>query len=1186
MLFQLTYQQERVKAFKHIVIAIVILFLCAFRAYSQGSSTNFGTEFWTAYMDHIDGAGNGGSQMYLYITSNVNTTGNVTVANNSFSTTFSVIANQVAVVPIPASAFLGDTEGKFLKGIHITSVKPVAIYAHIFAQSVSGATLLLPVNAMGKDYYSINYTQASNSLVQQNEKKPSYSVLMVVATEDNTTVEITPSTYLLNGEPAAVPITVQLKKGEVYQVLSANDLTGTRVRSISSTAGTCTKIAVFSGSSKISIGCGDTNVTSDNLFQQVYPTASWGKNYITVPLKNRPYDIFRIILSATNTNVTLNGLPFPPSQPGTTFYEFKSTTPNVITSDKPIQVVQYAVSQYNLLNCLRDTTNGDLGDPEMIYLNPLEQTIDHVTLYSTGNFRILNNYINLVIKTSSVPTFTLDGVSYTKFVPVPGNPLYSFGQLSVNVGTHNIKASDGFNAIAYGFGDKESYGYAAGADLQDLNEYIVLDNPINNSTQVNGCVAVNYKPQVTLPFKTTSITWNFKDGTTPFTDINPVVKSTIQKGTQTLYVYEYPKLVKYNTGDYTLVATVFNPIGDDCGSNQDVELDFNISDSPKANFTSSDNCLGDATLFKDSSDAGTNSIKTWLWDFGDSQTSIVQNPAHAYLTAGDYLVHLTVNNENGCSAVYQQNVHIIKKPTASFTYSTPDCPGQNILLTDKSIAEGTITQWIWDYGDGSLPETRTDNKPFNHIYANAGPITVKLKVVLATGCASDTYMQQITISPLPVVDFTLPDVCLGDAAQFTDKSSIANNTESGFTYKWDFGDPNATPASPNISTEKDAKHTYSKVGAYQVTLTVQSNGGCAYSKTQSFTVNGDVLKAKFNVENANNLCSSNDVVFDDQSSVDFGSITKVVWFFDFNNNPNNSEVFLKDQIPADHKFRHNYPSSGPSAQNYAVVLRVYSGQICYDESIPKTITINSSPTVALLQINSICQDANPVQITENKNGFLGTGTFSGTGISSTGLFSPAKAGPGVATINYVFKAQNGCDYTTSQQIVVNPSPVVSAGDDLSVLEGGQAKMNATASGDGLTYQWLPSVGLDNANVLNPLVSPTSDTNYKLIVTSAEGCIAAAEVFVRVLKFPVIPNAFTPNSDGINDTWNIKYLDSYPNNTVEIYNRYGERVYSSIGYAVPWDGRYKGADLPTGAYYYIINPKNGRKTISGSVTIIR
>lgn len=85
---------------------------------------------------------------------------------------------------------------------------------------------------------------------------------------------------------------------------------------------------------------------------------------------------------------------------------------------------------------------------------------------------------------------------------------------------------------------------------------------------------------------------------------------------------------------------------------------------------------------------------------------------------------------------------------------------------------------------------------------------------------------------------------------------------------------------------------------------------------------------------------------------------------------------------------------------------------------------------------------------------------------------------------------------------------------------------------------------------------------------------------------IIPNTFTPNGDGINDTWNIKNLKAYPNCTVNIYTRYGENIFVSVGYGIPWDGRYKGSYLPQGTYYYIIKPEDGRKILSGSVSIIR
>ncbi len=84
----------------------------------------------------------------------------------------------------------------------------------------------------------------------------------------------------------------------------------------------------------------------------------------------------------------------------------------------------------------------------------------------------------------------------------------------------------------------------------------------------------------------------------------------------------------------------------------------------------------------------------------------------------------------------------------------------------------------------------------------------------------------------------------------------------------------------------------------------------------------------------------------------------------------------------------------------------------------------------------------------------------------------------------------------------------------------------------------------------------------------------------------IPNTLTPNGDGINDTWEIKYLDYYPKSTVNIFDRWGQKVLSSIGYPIPWDGTYKGTVVPSGTYYYIIDPKNGQAVFSGWLAIIR
>jgi len=84
----------------------------------------------------------------------------------------------------------------------------------------------------------------------------------------------------------------------------------------------------------------------------------------------------------------------------------------------------------------------------------------------------------------------------------------------------------------------------------------------------------------------------------------------------------------------------------------------------------------------------------------------------------------------------------------------------------------------------------------------------------------------------------------------------------------------------------------------------------------------------------------------------------------------------------------------------------------------------------------------------------------------------------------------------------------------------------------------------------------------------------------------IPNAFTPNGDGINDIWNIVNLNTYAQSHVQIFNRYGMLVFNSVGYATPWDGTEKNTRVPDGTYYYLITLTPGDSPLSGSVTVIR
>ena len=270
-----------------------------------------------------------------------------------------------------------------------------------------------------------------------------------------------------------------------------------------------------------------------------------------------------------------------------------------------------------------------------------------------------------------------------------------------------------------------------------------------------------------------------------------------------------------------------------------------------------------------------------------------------------------------------------------------------------------------------------------------------------------------------------------------------------------------------------------------------------------------------------------------------------------------------------------------------VKLISYSGINCFSEKV-LPITVNPSPKVNFASIQSICLNDTSRVITEAKeaNGVAGTFLFSGKGVSPSGAFNPALAGAGTSTIKYVFTSSAGCKDSASQQIEVIPNPGVTITSPIYVLEGGSADLRPSIAGNAVKFFWSPATYLNNPTIKNPQSVPKDSITYHLSASTQGGCEGKGSVTILILKTLGVPNAFSPNGDGINDVWNIASLASYPGCVVEIYNRYGSIVYRSNGYSRPWNGTFNGNSLPVGVYYYIINLNNGSKPYSGNVTILK
>ena len=182
----------------------------------------------------------------------------------------------------------------------------------------------------------------------------------------------------------------------------------------------------------------------------------------------------------------------------------------------------------------------------------------------------------------------------------------------------------------------------------------------------------------------------------------------------------------------------------------------------------------------------------------------------------------------------------------------------------------------------------------------------------------------------------------------------------------------------------------------------------------------------------------------------------------------------------------------------------------------------------------------------------------------------------------------GCTDTASVMVTVIKKPVANAGPDKKTRPGRPVILHGSLNGVDVSYNWTPSINMLNPQSLQPSVNPSVDTRYILQVHSNAGCGSSIdEVFVKVYDKVFIPNAFSPNGDGINDTWVIEPLDLFEESITYIYNRFGQIVYKSNGYSKPWNGTHNGKPVPAGNYYYVIDLKtNNEPKMTGWVFVVR
>jgi gliding motility-associated-like protein len=208
-----------------------------------------------------------------------------------------------------------------------------------------------------------------------------------------------------------------------------------------------------------------------------------------------------------------------------------------------------------------------------------------------------------------------------------------------------------------------------------------------------------------------------------------------------------------------------------------------------------------------------------------------------------------------------------------------------------------------------------------------------------------------------------------------------------------------------------------------------------------------------------------------------------------------------------------------------------------------------------------------------------------TGLSNATIFNP-KASPTQTTVYSVIVTNAlGCADTATSTITLTSLATVNAGPDKVILKGQRIQLSGVATGQGISYSWSPPLYINDIYSAQPFVNPPADISY--ILTAVSGCNTVADtMFVKVYNDIYIPNAFTPDGNGTNDTWNINALEAYPGFELFIFNRYGQLIFKTNTAPVAWDGTFKGKPCMNGVYTYVIKTGNYKEPIKGTVMIIR
>lgn len=1170
------------------LLFILISFLICKGATAQDKS-NRGKEFWLGYgynYKFLNEPPLNDQELALYISTELAATVTITINGTGYLQTLNIPANTVdASILVPKSG-VNDarvlTDGLSNKGIHIVSSVPVAVYAHCYGPQVFGATMLMPVDTYGYLYYSINYSQATSgsslpAINPNSQNGPDwYSWFYVIASEDNTRLEITPSDSTKNGWLPNQTYIVNLNKGEMYHVFgklnpnstlayaASKDMTGSRVLSVTGADGKCHPVGVFSGSAGIRLCRGDGG---EFVHQQVFPAQAWGTRYLTYhTINNANTDInetnrsyYRVCVQDPSAAVRRNGTLLT-SLINNFYYEFMdSTGGDYITSDKPILVAQYTT---NKNQCWHFPTTSpsppSYGDPEMFYLSPIEQGQRSVLFYVSRKSTIDYVYANIHFPTVAVNSLLVDGVP----VPAanirvhPNLPSYSVAVVRFigAANQHRITCDSTFTSTVYGLGNYESYGYNTGTLINNLNALPKIANTLNTNGRPDTftCPKSPTRLFVRLAYRASSLNWKLSQtggGIFPNADsviTSPVIVDSNLVNGRRYYNYSLQQDFTFATpGTYYIPVIYTAPDIDNCNHTDTAKIEIVVKPGPVSDFTfNTVLCVQDTARFTGTAIAGNFNLNRYTWFFDDNTTVNTVNAIKLFTTAGSHNVRYQVIADNGCIDDTTKTLSFLGSPVAKFGYDRNICVGDSIKFTDSStIAVGTIAIWKWNFGDGNTAMYNNGN-PFYHPYTAAGNYTVSLVAASASGCSSDTFRLAVMVSPKPFAKFgiLLSNVCLGDSIKIIDSSTIAQGAIT--SWNWNFGDGNTA----TYNNGNPFFHRYNLPGNHMVSLVVSPTNGCL-SDTFKLPVSVGVKPvAKFGI-GSNIICQWDSLKISDSSVIASGTISGWKWNFG-----DGSTAIYNNNAP----FKHLYNLPG----TYTISLVTVPTVGCISDTFKLSVTVTPKPKAKFGYDRNICV-GDSIKFSDSSSFAQGNilnwkwnfGDGNSMIKTNSNPFYHTYLIAGILPVTLVTEPNIGCTDTFRLNVTISQKPTASFTFSGSPCKDSLLIFTPTsASNGGILQSWYWDFGngqIVTATNSNPVAVTYNTISNNIIVKHVaginSGCISDTAVLQPLIIHQNPTTAFTITGDTL--CQNTPLLFTSQDNPADSINRwawsFGDGTIASI-----------------------------------------